>query len=57
MALHRRKRGLYTASATAEHFAATSETVESIPRGMVAIRILDGVVRSKYVNDVGKLGA
>lgn len=46
-----------TAAATAEHVAATAETGESIRRGMVAVRILDGIVKNKYSGDVGKLAA
>ncbi|MBK8303407.1 MAG: hypothetical protein WBC19_15330 [Pyrinomonadaceae bacterium] len=46
-----------TASATAEHVAATAQTGETIRLGMVAVRILDGVVKNKYANDVGKLAA
>lgn len=46
-----------TASATAEHVEATAKTGESIRLGMVAVRILDGVVKNKYANDVGKLAA
>ena len=36
---------------------ATAEIGEAIRRGMVARRILDGVVRNVYKNDVGKLAA
>ena len=35
----------------------TWKTGESIRLGMVAVRILDGVVKNKYANDVGKLAA
>ena len=45
-----------TASATAEHVEATAKTGENIRLGMVAVRI-DGVVKNKYANDVGKLAA
>ena len=37
--------------------AATAEIGESIRRGMVARRILDGVVRNVFASDVGKLAA
>jgi len=43
--------------ATAEDVEATAKTGESIRLGMVAVRILDGVVKNKYANDVGKLAA
>lgn len=46
-----------TASATAEYVKATAKTGESIRLGMVSVRILDGVVKNKYANDVGKLAA
>lgn len=36
---------------------ATAEIGESIRRGMVARRILDGVVRNVFASDVGKLAA
>jgi len=38
-------------------FEATTEIGESVQRGMVARRILDGIVRNVYRNDVGKLAA
>lgn len=38
-------------------FEATAEIGESVQRGMVARRILDGVVRNVYKNDPGKLAA
>jgi hypothetical protein len=34
-----------------------AEAGEANRRGMVARRILDGVVKNKYANDVGKLAA
>ncbi len=43
-----------TATATAEHVAATAETAESIRQGMIAVRILDGIVKNKYAGDVGQ---
>ena len=46
-----------TASATAEHVAATADTSAKIREGMIAKRILDGVVQNKYNNDPGKLAA
>jgi hypothetical protein len=44
-------------TATDEQVAATAEIGEAIRRGMIARRILDGVVRQKYKNNVGKLRA
>lgn len=46
-----------TASATSEHVAATAEISSKIREGMVAVRILDGIVQNKYSNDPGKLAA
>lgn len=46
-----------TASATAEHVEATALTGETIRLGMVAVRILDAIVKNKYSNNVGKLAA
>ncbi len=46
-----------TAAATAEHVAATADTSAKIREGMIAKRILDGVVQNKYNNDPGKLAA
>lgn len=46
-----------TASATAEHVAATADTSSKIREGMVAVRVLDGIVQNKYSNDPGKLAA
>lgn len=40
-----------------EQVAATAEISAVVKRGMQAVRILDGVVRNKYRNDVGKLAA
>ena len=41
----------------ASQVAATAAIGAAIRRGMVAVRILEGVVRAKYRNDVGKLAA
>ncbi len=38
-------------------FESTAEIGEGVQRGMVARRILDGIVRNVYRNDVGKLAA
>lgn len=46
-----------TASATAEHVAATADTSAKLREGMIAKRILDGVVQNKYNNNPGKLAA
>lgn len=46
-----------TASATAEHVAATADTSAQVREGMVIVRILDGIVKNKYANDPGKLAA
>ncbi|MBK9527397.1 MAG: hypothetical protein IPO41_03545 [Acidobacteria bacterium] len=46
-----------TASATAEHVAATAETASKIREGMIAVRTVDGIVQNKYANDPGKLAA
>lgn len=46
-----------TASATAEHVAATADTSAKIREGMIKVRILDGIVRNVYANDPGKLAA
>lgn len=46
-----------TASATAEHVAATADTAAKIREGMIAVRVLDGIVQNKYANDPGKLAA
>lgn len=46
-----------TAAATAEHVAATADTSAKIREGMIAKRILDGVVQNKYAGDPGKLAA
>lgn len=40
-----------------EHVAATAEIGAEIRKGMVARRILDGVVKNKYRTNVGKLAA
>ena len=46
-----------TASATAEHVAATADEAAKVREGMVIVRILDGIVKNKYANDPGKLAA
>ncbi len=46
-----------TASATAEHVAATAEEASKIRQGMIIVRILDGIVKNRYANDPGKLAA
>jgi hypothetical protein len=45
------------ASATAEQVAATAEAAAFIREGMIAKRILDGIVRNRYAGDPGKLAA
>lgn len=44
-------------SAIDDHVEATADIGESVRRGMVARRILDGIVRNVYKNDPGKLAA
>ena len=39
------------------HVAATAEISAEIRKGMVAVRIINGAVRNKYQNNVGKLAA
>jgi hypothetical protein len=39
------------------HVAATAEISAEIRKGMVAVRTMNGAVRNKYRNDVGKLAA
>lgn len=46
-----------TGTAIDEQVAATANIGEAIRRGMVARRILEGVVKNKYRNSVGKLAA
>jgi hypothetical protein len=46
-----------TATATAEHVAATADLASKISQGMVKVRVLDGIVRNKYAADPGKLAA
>jgi hypothetical protein len=46
-----------TASATAEHVAATAGEAAKVRDGMVIVRILDGIVKNKYANNPGKLAA
>ena len=44
-------------SAIDSHVEATAEIGESIQRGMVARRILDGIVRNVYKSNTGKTAA
>ncbi|MGI8467180.1 MAG: hypothetical protein ACR2N3_01885 [Pyrinomonadaceae bacterium] len=44
-------------SARDTHVAATAEIGAVVRRGMQAVRILDGVVKNKYRDNVGKLAA
>lgn len=46
-----------TATATSEHVAVTADISATIREGMIAKRILDGIVRNKYANNPGKLAA
>ena len=46
-----------TASAQAEHVAATADTASKIREGMVAVRTVDGIVQNKYAGDPDKLAA
>jgi hypothetical protein len=46
-----------TASAKAEHVAATAEMSAKVRQGMIKVRILDGIVRNVYANNPGKLAA
>jgi|GEM_PF-1481838 len=46
-----------TASATAEHIAATADEAAKVREGMVIVRVLDGIVKNRYANDPGKLAA
>lgn len=46
-----------TGAAIDAQVAATAEIGAAIRRGMIARRILDGVVKNKYRNNVGKLAA
>jgi hypothetical protein len=39
------------------HVAATAEIGAEIRKGMIAVRIIDGVMKNKFRNDVGKLAA
>lgn len=45
------------ASAIDEHVAATAETGAEIRKGMIAVRTMQGAVKNKYKNNVGKLAA
>lgn len=44
-------------SAIDDQVAATAEIGAAIRRGMIARRILEGVVKNRYRNNVGKLAA
>jgi hypothetical protein len=46
-----------TGEAVDSHVEATAEIDEAIRRGMIAVRILNGVVKNIYRNNVGKLAA
>jgi len=46
-----------TATATAEHVAATAETSAKIREGMVITRILDGIAKNIYNGNPGKYAA
>ena len=46
-----------TASATAEHVAATADETSNVRQGMIKVRVLDGIVKNKYANNPGKLAA
>lgn len=46
-----------TGSAIDEQVAGTAEIGDAIRQGMIARRILEGVVKNKYRNNVGKLAA
>lgn len=46
-----------TTTATDERVAATAEIGASSRRSMIALRILDAVMRNKYAGDAGKLAA
>lgn len=46
-----------TGSAIDDQVAATAQIGDAIRRGMIARRILEGVVKNKYRNNVGKLAA
>lgn len=46
-----------TSAAIDAQVEATAEIGAAVRRGMVAVRILNGVVRNRYRNDVGKLAA
>ncbi len=46
-----------TASATAEHVAATAQTAANIRAGMILVRTLDAIVKNRYAESPGKLAA
>lgn len=57
--MKRRKRILCerTTQAIDEQVAATAQIGAAVRRGMIAVRILNGVVRNRYRSNVGKLAA
>ena len=46
-----------TASAKAEHVAATADMSAKVRQGMIKLRVADGYVRNRYANNPGKLAA
>ena len=46
-----------TSSATDSHVEATAAIDEAIRNGMIIVRILNGIVKNVFRNDVGKLAA
>lgn len=46
-----------TGAATGSHVEATAEIDEAIRSGMIAVRILNGIVKNVFRNDAGKLAA
>jgi len=46
-----------TGTAIDAHVEATAEIGAEIRKGMIAVRIIDGVFKNKFRNDVGKLAA
>ena len=46
-----------TGAAVDSHTAATAEIDEAVRRGMIAVRILNGIVKNIYRNNAGKLAA
>ncbi|PYT00382.1 MAG: hypothetical protein DMF63_07365 [Acidobacteria bacterium] len=45
------------ASATSQHVAATRSVADLVSEGLTAKRILDGIVKNVYADNVGKLAA